>query len=89
MTSLLKSNDEQVTTADESENLQFWKEVPSAWGMDAYTAPPYESVLFVRHEFATLALVLFMNSESITETKELTDDAKPEVAVFSGLAVVT
>ena len=40
ITSLLKSYDEHVTTADESVNLQFWKEVLSAWGIDAYTAPP-------------------------------------------------
>ncbi len=41
------------------------------------------------HEFATLALVVFVNSESVTETKESTDDAGPKVAVFSGLLVVT
>ncbi len=40
ITSLLKSYDEHVTSAEESANLQFRKEVLKAWGIDAYTAPP-------------------------------------------------
>ena len=88
-TALLESYDEHVTTAEQSEKVQFLNAELSIWGMEEYKAPPYELVLLAKHTFATLAHALFENTESVTETLVLADDTRPAVAVFKGLVVVT